>query len=151
MVINLGMVAAALYVFRLVPQETGMSPTITVWFLFQILGGALGCLGVVAGPLLYDYIPRDKIGTLSSGFGMISTALSAVLLNFAGQWLKHFTTRGADGVAVIDYSSSYMLQLGMTFLSLVLMSVFAMHVLRGRMVEYGRLGLTSKEAPPGQG
>jgi len=136
---------ATLYYVRV--HLAGAVPPIAVWFLFgQVVGFASG-FGALAGPLLYDYLPGDKIGTLSSGFGLLSTAISALMANVLGFWIFYFTRFFGNSGAGQDYTSSMFAIFLTAPLSLGLMIYFFRLARTGRLVEYGRLKLNSDGHP----
>jgi MFS family permease len=123
-------------------------PSITLWFLLMCVGAGFCTLNVVAGPLLYDFIPKDKIGTLSSGFGLLSTALGAVFSTLVGTWIYYYSHWSSGGATTKDYTSTYVMQITFGMGTLVLTVILARRMLAGKMVEYGRLGLNSNGLPP---
>ncbi|MDX2110358.1 MAG: MFS transporter [Verrucomicrobiota bacterium] len=119
-------------------------PSMSLWFLIMCISSGTGCLGIISGPLLYEYMPRDKIGTLSSGFGMINTALSATMQVAVGSWIYYYSKWFSDGTTK-DYSSAYVLQLILSVVTFTFVGLFLYQAMRGRIPEYGRLGLNSTE------
>lgn len=140
------MVTATYTVIRL----SGGVPRMTNWFLLMCLGGGAGVLTIVGGPLYYDFLPKDKIGTISSGCGLLSTTVTALINTFVGVWIFYFTkwTGGVAGSAAQDYSSYMLMQILFGVVTLTLAAVFMVRFLKGRMAEYGRLGLNSTDPIP---
>ena len=111
----------------------------------------MGILTIVSGPLYYDFLPKDKIGTISSGCGLLSTTVSAVINTFVGVWIFYFTkwSSGHEATsATQDYSSYLVMQLMFGMITIVFTAVFFYRFMKGRMVEYGRLGLNSTDPTP---
>jgi len=123
-------------------------PSITLWFVLMCLNTGISCLYIVAGPLYYDLLPKDKIGTLSSGCGLLSTTLNAFVSTLVGTWIFYFTKWTTGSTVTKDYSSYMLMQMTLGLLTLGLTAVFAYRFLKGRMVEYGRLGLNSTDPVP---
>jgi hypothetical protein len=123
----------------------GGIPKITLWFILMSVSGGISCLSIIAGPMLYDFMPKDKIGTLTSGFGLLSTALNAVLSTVVGSWIFYFSRWTSNGTLTKDYSSYYTMQITMSLITLALTGIFIFRALKGSLVEYGRLGLKSTD------
>jgi hypothetical protein len=123
------------------------APPISHWYLATLLTAALAGFTSLAGPLLYDFMPGDKIGTLSSGFGLIGTAIGSIMSVVMGFWIHYFTKLSGSPHGTTDYSS-YLLAILVTGpLSLGLMIYFFRLARRGNLVEYGRLKLNSDGHP----
>jgi hypothetical protein len=122
-------------------------PSITVWFLLMCSTNGISCLHIVTGPLLYDFMPKDKIGTLSSGFGLLNTALGAVLTTTFGNWIYYVSRWTSGGTTKTDYTSTYLLQILLGSSGLVLVGFIFVRMLSGRMIEYGKLDLNSNQTP----
>jgi len=124
----------------------GVPPALT-WLLFtQFTGVVASANGVVTAPLLFDFIPRDKMGTISSGLGIVGGLSSAVMANVGGVWIFLSTTHGASGQSA-DYASIYLCQALVGAVAFLCLTFFVRAVRRGQVVEFGRLGLASAEAP----
>jgi hypothetical protein len=125
----------------------GATPPIAVWFLITQILACTGPFGALAGPLLYEYLPGDKIGTLSSGFGLLSTAIGALMANVMGFWIFYFTKFFGSPGGGQDYTSSMFSIVLTAPLALGLMFYFFRLARRGGLVEYGRLKLNSDGHP----
>lgn len=67
---------------------------------------------VLWGPLVYDYIPSSRFGTVSAGFSFIAGLCGFLLTNAAGLWVKGaHALFAAPGETRIDYSTIYVFQL----------------------------------------
>lgn len=94
----------------------------------------LNCMYVVWGPLVYDYVPNDRFGTVSAGFSFVHGFASFVLVNAAGVWVKGFTAiAGPAGGSAFDYSSVFVLQLFGGIAAFGLATYFGREVRRGRI------------------
>lgn len=109
----------------------------------------ISCVYVLWGPLVFDYIPSNRFGTVSAGFSFIAGAAAFLLLNFVGLWIKGFTAVfGTAGGSSSDYSSMYILQLGSGALALFCCRYFTRQVEQGRIIAYGRLETSQAAATP---
>jgi len=119
------------------------------WFAFTTVGGAFSCMTSVSwGPLIYDYIPKNRMGSISAGFAFISGISGFLLMNLAGQWV-HYSTAILGNPArggTYDYSSVFHLMLVFSILAFALTMRFAREVKAGRVLPLGRMDVTT----PGQ-
>jgi MFS family permease len=122
----------------------GIVPPIFLWFILEQARLTLkSCTDVITMPMFFDFVPRDKMGTLSSGFGFTNGLLVFLLTNFVGSWIQWFSGSGPK-----DYSSGYLLQLAVGALAFAGTLAFIRTFKRGRIAEYGRLGLDAHEPSP---
>ncbi len=125
----------------------GSPPPVSHWYLVTLAISTITGFSYLAGPLLYEYLPADKIGTLSSGFGLLSTAVSAFLANAFGFWIFYFTEFFSPPGSPRDYSS-YLIGVMITgAISLLLMLGIFRHASNGGITEYGKLRLNSDGTP----
>ena len=67
-------------------------PTLFQIFLFGEIGAAIGTLsGVVSYPLIYDYIPRDKMGTAAAGLALLRNFFGLALGSVMGAWISLYS------------------------------------------------------------
>ena len=144
-VANLAVALATLFYVRVV--HAGSVPPIAHWYFFTLLTTAVAGFTALSGPLLYEYMPKDKIGTLSSGFGMLSTAVGALMANVMGFWIFYYSRffGSPDGK---DYAASLMSVLLTGPITLALAIYFFRLARRGGLIEYGRLNLNSDGSSP---
>ena len=147
---NAGLLLLAVVYLTTIKIFCGGVPSITTWFLLMCISQVVSCLPAISGPLLYDLIPKDKIGTLSSGFGLINTIIQAVLTTLAGSWIYFVSRWTSGGATTKDYTNIYSMQITLGFITVILMTVFAWRMFAGKIVEYGRLGLKSTDAVPAE-
>lgn len=120
----------------------GAPPNPLVWLACsQAFGSFIGANAVVVAPMVFDFVPCDKMGTLSAGFGVIGYVSSAVFANLGGYWIYLFSRGGAEGRP--DYASNYLFQMIVGLIALAVLTRIVQTVRRGAIVEYGRLGLAS--------
>jgi MFS family permease len=134
-------VTAVFYFYlRYVSNYSISLPTLVAFGLTASAFGA--CINVVWGPLVYDYIPSDRFGTVSAGLTVVSGIVPFYLINIAGLWVTGFTEIfGPRGAGRYDYSSIYLLQFIGAASALALTRYVAREEKAGRLIPYGRLEL----------
>ena len=122
---------------------------LAVFIAFGLVGAALStCLHFSWGPLIYDYIPSAKFGTVSAGFVFISGVVPFAAINIAGGWVNAVSRWiGTPGGGKYDYSSLYVLQLFGTAAAWMLTLYFAREERLGRLIPYGRQELAESAGP----
>jgi MFS family permease len=99
------------------------------------------CIYGVWAPLVYDYIPSNRYGTVSAGFAFVGGIFPFLFINFAGLWINGFTRLfGPRGHGHYDYSSIYVLQLIAVVIALLLTRYIQKEERQGRLIAYGRNG-----------
>ena len=103
-------------------------------------------LWAVWGPLIFDYIPSNKMGTYMAGITLVSGILGFVMVNLSGWWVKGFTALfGVSGKGDYDYSSIQLLWLLLAVLAFGVTFVFAWAERKGYIRPEGRLEIEEKE------
>jgi Na+/melibiose symporter-like transporter len=101
---------------------------------------------VLWGPLVYDYIPSNRFGTVSAGFAFAGGLAGFLVINATGIWVKAFSAVfGANGAAGSDYSSAFILQLFAGFGAMIAACYFEREAKRGRIIAYGALELKEEQ------
>jgi len=95
---------------------------------------------VVAQPLMYDYIPRDAMGTASAGIGYVRSLTRWVTLLGAGLWVK-FYSKIFCAPGEYDYFSVYIYMMILTCVGIGIILNFQRLVKKGRLIAYGRIGV----------
>ncbi|HEU5077646.1 MAG TPA: MFS transporter [Opitutaceae bacterium] len=113
-------------------------PFVTL-IVFDVSASAFSaCIALVWGPLVYDYIPSERFGTVSAGLSFVSGIAPFVLTNLAGVWVGGFTSLfGPQGRGTHDYSSIYILQLLAAGAALALIGYLRREERAGRLVRLG--------------
>jgi Na+/melibiose symporter-like transporter len=107
-------------------------------------------LWAVWGPLVFDYIPLNRMGTCTAGFTMVSGLVGFVLVNLGGQWVKASTwLLGNPGRGTYDYSSVLILWALLSALAFGATFVFRRAEAAGRVRPEGRLADEGEAPPPG--
>jgi MFS family permease len=119
------------------------SVSLPVMIAFMCINnGFVFTIYVLWGPLVYDYIPSNRFGTVSAGFSFVAGIAGFLLINAVGLWVKGFTALfGTARGGSTDYSSMYVFQLITGILALLGALYFAREVKRGRVVAYGVIEL----------
>jgi MFS family permease len=98
------------------------------------------CVYVVWAPLVYDYIPSDRFGTVSAGFAFVGGILPFILINLVGAWINGFTSLfGTRGNGNFDYSSIYVFQLIAALGAFALTRYIRSEEKGGGLIRYGQL------------
>lgn len=98
------------------------------------------------GALVFDYIPRNRFGTVSAGLTFVSGLVPFVLTNLSGLWVTGFTqVFGRVGAGDYDYSSLYVMQVGFAALALGMTYFFEREEKRGRVRPLGRAEVEGAE------
>jgi Na+/melibiose symporter-like transporter len=108
---------------------------------------------VLWGPLLYDYIPSNRFGTVSAGFSFAGGLAGFLVINASGLWVKGFSALfGTAGTRTADYSSAFVLQFLAGVTALLIAIYFEREVKRGRVQPYGVIEFsTSNSIAQGRG
>jgi nitrate/nitrite transporter NarK len=96
--------------------------------------------GVVSTPLLFDYIPRDKMGTATAGISIIGSITGLVTLNGVGLWVTWYSKLFCPS-GQYDYFSAYIFMIIMGVIGIVLTFVFAHLVWSGKLKQVGRMDI----------
>jgi MFS family permease len=114
--------------------------------LWQIIafGQVIAALGMIAGvvtqPLMYDYIPRNKMGTASAGISYVNSFTRWVTLLGAGLWVKIYSSIFC-APGEYDYFSVYIYMMILTCVGIGIILNFQRLVKKGVLVAHGRDGV----------
>jgi len=103
--------------------------------------------GLALEPLIFDFVPRNKMGTINSGMLFVRGGLALVVFNGVGLWVKffsHWMNPGGD----YNYMSGqlYVFLIGVG--GLVATQIFARHLKSGHLIMYGKLEEQEASPPP---
>lgn len=136
----LSTVQAFCYWFFVQYGATDGVPTFYQIVLFNLWNSAADVVaGLALEPLIFDFVPRNKMGTINSGFLFVRGALSLLVFNGVGLWVKFFTMWFHQHGDKYDYMSAYLFVFLIGVLGVVAARVFAHHLKNGHLVMYGRL------------
>jgi len=114
---------------------------------FGVLLGVLLATGVcqtllwaVWGPLIYDYIPSNRMGSYVAGISFLQGMLGFVLMNIGGLWVKGFTAVfGTPNDTPYDYSSIILLWLILAAITATGTYIFQAAERRGDVKPLGKI------------
>ncbi len=103
--------------------------------------------GLALEPLIFDFVPRNKMGTINSGMLFVRGGLTLVVFNGVGLWVKYFS-QWLRPEGVYDYMSGqlYIFLIGVA--GLVATQVFSHHLKSGHLIMYGKLEEQEGSPPP---
>ncbi|MDX2108834.1 MAG: MFS transporter [Verrucomicrobiota bacterium] len=142
-----------LFMYLLINKGSeGGVPSITLWMVVGQLSGTSGALiNVVVGPMIFEYIPSNRFGTVAAGSGILGGIMTAITANLGSWWIKYYTfhlspdhaqavlDQAAGLVVKYDYTCLYLLQLGIVPISLAAQVFFLYLVIKGKLIPYGRM------------
>lgn len=125
---------------RLGPEGLVSSKIVMAVSLLAGIGGGFVALKyVIWGPLVYDFIPADRFGTVSAGFSFVGGIAGFLLINLGGLWVQAFSTlAGTRSGAPYDYSSIFLLQFALSVAAVLFCIRFERDVRRGLIPVYNR-------------
>lgn len=107
--VRVGLVVPALLWFSLIlyARSRGFQVPLGIVIGVEILKNFfITWLWVTWGPLVFDYIPSNRMGTFMAGFTTVAGLTGFALQNWGGLWVKAWTSLfGHSGPAAYDYSS----------------------------------------------
>jgi len=124
--------------FYLICSAMSGPPSVLFLIIYGLISSGLSTIAAMAAnPLIFDFVPRDKLGTVSSGIGVVRGVALVLINNGVGLWVtvwsKFFSEPGQ-----YDYLSGYiylaMLAVGGSAVAIW----FERPVRAGRFVPYGR-------------
>ncbi|HUG12082.1 MAG TPA: MFS transporter [Opitutaceae bacterium] len=115
------------------------SPPLAVVLAYWLLHTGIGSVGVVCTvSMMFDFVPRDRLGTVSSGIGITRGVASIVVNNGIGLWITGWSQlSGNPETAGYDYESGfiYLIFCGVAATSVAFW--FARQVNAGRLIKHG--------------
>lgn len=113
-------------------------PSIAQMILFgQMLSIAGQFSGIALNPLLFDYIPRDKMGTAQAGLNFVRSITRLLTLNGIGIWVTYYSKFFLPP-GQYDYFSGYLFMILMNFVGCGFLVYFALQVRKGVVQPLGR-------------
>jgi len=106
--------------------------------------------GMVAMPLLYDYVPRDNLSTCGAGMGIIRSVARLLVINgttlFVAGWSRFYCAPGQ-----YDYFSALLLAIAIQGLGIGVVCLFVWMVKRGMVQAWGRMDIGAAPERSGAG
>ena len=119
---------------------TDRRPTIMHMILFgQFLSIAGQFANIALQPLIFDYIPRDKMGTAQAGLNFVRSITRLITLNGIGLWVAYYS-KWFLPAGKFDYFSGYLFMILMNAVGCGFLIYFARQVKRGAILPLGRTG-----------
>lgn len=113
---------------------------------FEMFSNFIDVAGNVAlGPLLFDYIPRSRMGTIFSGMTLVRGLVKMITINGVGIWVSIWSKMTMPE-GQYDYSSGllYIFILGVAAIGVTM--YFDRERKRGKIIQYGRIEFDETEA-----
>lgn len=126
-------------------------PTYAAVLIFKLVGACVGTAGVTASvSLMFDYVPRDRLGTVLAGVALTRGLASLLVNNGVGAWVTAMAwllprAPGPDGSIRYDYASGYLYLVLCGVASTAIAAWFARQTRSGRLV---RLAVLEVEQAP---
>ena len=115
-------------------------PTLTHMIMFGQVMSMFGQIsGIAGGPLMFEYIPRDQMGTAQAGMNFVRSLTGLVTLNVVGLWVT-FYSRMFCPPGTYDYLSGYIMMLTFNLAGCALLYYFWRLVKRGAIKPLGLTG-----------
>ncbi|MCX7014427.1 MAG: MFS transporter [Candidatus Sumerlaeota bacterium] len=118
-----------------------IAPKPTFWAIvaFDCLGSFVSVAGNIAvGPLFFDFVPRDRMGTVYAGMSFVRGLVKITVMNGVGIWItwyaKMFLPAGQ-----YDYMSGFLYTFLLGCIGCAASFYFISQRKKGRIIEYGRL------------
>ncbi len=83
----------AYYVYAEYLTENGIPPFFMVMGLGLFKGAVSSFMTIASFPLIFDYVSRNKFGTLSCGLGIVFSFIAFVGTNAMGSWIEYISPR----------------------------------------------------------
>jgi MFS family permease len=140
-----GQVAYYVFVQFLLPERR---PSIAQMILFGQFLSIFGQFATIAlQPLIFEYIPRDKMGTAQAGLNFVRSITRLITLNGIGVWVALYSQWFLPP-RKFDYFSGYLFMILMNVLGCAFLVWFALQVRRGKILPLGRLEFHPVEGSP---
>jgi MFS family permease len=133
------LILAILYYCFVVFVLPDQRPSILQIMIFGVIKSTFGSIiGIVALPLLYEFIPRSEMGTAQGGINVVRTVTRIVTINGVGLWVTLYSGWFMPE-GTYNYFSAYLFLILMEIIGLAFFFFFVRQVRRGKIE---RLGLT---------
>lgn len=124
-------------------------PPVGAIIAFDIFNGSVDLMSNVAlGPLFFDFVPSNRMGTVYAGFTLMRGIVKMCVVNGVGLWVKYYSR-----IFVADGTNDYSSGLLYIFILGIFATAITWYVLRerlaGRLIEYGRLEREGVHPPSG--
>jgi len=121
-------IAYYIFVQFILPDQR---PSIAHMIVFGQLQSMIGQFsGIAMMPLLFDYIPRGKMGTAQAGFNLVRGITRVITLNGLGIWVTLYSSWFLPA-GKYDYFSGYLFMILLDFVGLAILISFGWKVRTG--------------------
>jgi MFS family permease len=120
-------------------------PSFDAVLAFRLVSTGVGTVGTIASvSLMFDYVPRDRLGTVLAGVALTRNLSSLLINNGVGLWVTALAwllprARAANGDICYDYASGYLYLAVLGGAAAVIAAWFARQTRAGRLVKLGVL------------
>lgn len=124
-------------------------PTLFEYSVYALVNSFVDACALLAlEPLFFDYVPRNRMGAMNSGFLFVKGILSVLVVNGLGLWVKAFSSfRGEAGGN--DYLSGYLYMSVIGTLGVMAALYFDRQRRRGKLIAYGLM--EEEQSPDAKG
>jgi MFS family permease len=136
---------------QLAPDKT---IPITLFMMLQVAGGSFNSLlETFVGPMIYEYMPRSKMGTINSGRGLMGDGLRWLINNLGGWWIWWYSLRtmypGQKNVdpetMKYDYTSMYILMFILYIPVIAAQVWFIIQIVKKNILRWGVLEVEGED------
>jgi len=144
--LGISMVQPLAYFFFVKFVAENQIPTPPVIVGFTVFGSLIHLLANIAmGPLLFDHVPKNKMGTVYAGMTFVRGMVKLVVANGVGIWVS-LCSRLTRPAGEFDYMTGYLYIFAVGLMGFLCSLYFAHERRHGRIVEFGRLELEAAQA-----
>lgn len=137
-----GQIGYYLYVQFMLPDQRPSIGTMILFGQFMSIFGQFA--GIAIQPLIFDYIPRTKMGTAQAGLNFVRSVTRLITLNGIGIWVAYYS-KWFMPEGKFDYFSGYLFMILMNILGCGFLVYFGLQVKRGKILPLGRTGFEPVE------
>lgn len=145
----------ALFLYVKLVAEGGV-PAFNAVLAFKLVGTGVGTIGTVCSvSLIFDYVPRDRLGTVLAGVGIVRGLAQLAINNGIGAWVTLLAWLGhrataPDGTTGYDYASGYLYLVACGLLATAVAFWFGRQTQSGELVKQGVLEAEAATPDPPQ-
>lgn len=144
----LGQIGYYVYVQFVLPDQRPSIGTMILFGQFMSIFGQFA--GIAGGPLIFDYIPRSKMGTAQAGLNFVRSVTRLITLNGIGIWVAYYS-KWFLPEGKFDYFSGYLFMILMNIFGCGFLVYFGLKVKRGKILPLGRTEFEPVEESPDGG
>jgi hypothetical protein len=125
-------------------------PPIILWMLFGQFTASMGALiGTAVAPMIFEYIPRSKLGTVLAGKSLLDSVIRFGVANLGAWWVVWWSLHiHTPKHTKYDYSSLYLLQMLLYIPGIIAVAWFLKQILTGKIRPAGILEVEPEAADP---